>query len=266
MIALAHGTLCRELGSDMSRLHKPKAGWMVRAVVVVLYPFSGLMFRIRFSHLDRIPPTGGVILAANHISHVDTVLMARVVWQAGRIPRFMVKSTIFDSPMLGQIMRRSKQIPVSRGTADAAKSLDAAKAALDAHEAVFIYPEGTITKDPAQWPMQAKSGLARLVLLAPDVPVIPIGQWGSQQVKGGQGRRHLLRRRTAAASVGRPVDLVDLRQAEPTARTLVEVTNRIMTAIRDEVATLRGEDAPMRFYRPPGAGSKRSRKSMEPTD
>ena len=239
----------------MSRLHKPKAGWMVRAVVVVLYPFSGLMFRIRFRHLDRIPPTGGVILAANHISHVDTVLIARVVWQAGRIPRFMVKSTIFDNPTLGQIMRRSKQIPVSRGTADAAKSLDAAKAALDAGEAVVIYPEGTITKDPAQWPMQAKSGLARLVLLAPDVPVIPIGQWGSQQVKS-QGRRHLLRRRAAAASVGRPVDLADLRQAEPTARTLVGVTNRIMTAIREEVATLRGEDPPVRFYRPPAAGSK----------
>ena len=85
----------------MSRLHKPNAGWMVRAVVVVLYPFSGLMFRIRFRHLDRIPPTGGVILAANHISHVDTVLIARVVWQAGRIPRFMVKSTIFDNPLLG---------------------------------------------------------------------------------------------------------------------------------------------------------------------
>ena len=146
----------------MSRLHKPKAGWLVRAVVVVLYPFSALMFRIRFRHLDRIPPSGGVILAANHISHVDTVLIARVVWQAGRIPRFMVKSTIFDNPVLGQIMRRGKQIPVSRGTADAAKSLDAARAALDEGEAVVIYPEGTLTKDPAQWPMQAKSGLARL--------------------------------------------------------------------------------------------------------
>ena len=253
--------LVRERGSDVSRLHKPKAGWMVRTVVVVLYPFSTLTFRIRFRHLDRIPPSGGVILAANHISHVDTVLVARVVWQAGRIPRFMVKSTIFDNPVLGQIMRRSKQIPVSRGTADAAKSLEAAQAALDAGEAVVIYPEGTITKDPAQWPMQAKSGLARLVLLAPDAPVIPIGQWGSQQVKD-QGRWRLLRRRTAAASVGQPVDLSEFRQAEPTARTVVAVTDRIMTAIRDEVAVLRGEDPPVRFYRPP----RERRKSVEAAD
>ena len=249
----------------MSRLHRPKAGWMVRTVVLALYPFSSLMFRIRFQHLDRIPPTGGVILAANHISHVDTVLVARVVWQAGRVPRFMIKSTIFDNPVLGQIMRRTRQIPVNRGGSDAAKSLDAAKAALDAGEAVVIYPEGTLTKDPAQWPMQAKSGLARLALLAPDVPVIPIGQWGSQQVKT-QGRWHLLRRRTAAASVGRPVELADLRQAEPTARTVVEVTNRIMTAIRGEVATLRDEDPPVRFYRPPSAGSTRHRKSLGAPD
>ena len=123
----------------MSRLHKPKPEWMVRAVVLALYPFSSLMFRIRYQHLDRIPPTGGVILAANHISHVDTVLIARVVWQSGRIPRFMIKSSIFDNPVLGQIMRRTKQIPVSRGTSDAAKSLDAARAALDAGEAVVIY-------------------------------------------------------------------------------------------------------------------------------
>src|SRR6476661_2595209 len=183
----------------MSRLHKPKPEWMVRAVVLALYLFSSLMFRIRFQHLDRIPPTGGVILAANHISHVDTVLIARVVWQSGRIPRFMIKSSIFDNPVLGQIMRRSKQIPVSRGTADAAKSLDAARAALDAGEAVVIYPEGTLTKDPAQWPMQAKSGLARLVLLAPDMPVIPIGQWGSQQMPH-QGPWHLLRRRVSRTS------------------------------------------------------------------
>ena len=86
----------------MSRLHKPKAGWMVRAVVVVLYPFSGLMFRIRFRHLDRIPPTGGVILATNHISHVDTVLIrSGCSGEAGRIPRFMVKEHDLRQPGAG---------------------------------------------------------------------------------------------------------------------------------------------------------------------
>lgn len=233
----------------MSRLHKPKAGFWVRTCVAILYPFDGLMFRIRFRHLERIPPTGGVLIAVNHVSHVDTVLVARLVWQSGRIPRFMIKSTVFEKPVLGQIMRGAKQIPVSRGTTDASKSLDAAAAALAAGEAVVIYPEGTITKDPAQWPMQAKSGLARLALLAPDAPVVPVGQWGSQQVRGKRPWQ-LLRRRTAAASVGRPVDLAEFRDAEPTARTLYAVTDRIMNAIRDEVAAVRDEQPPTRFYRP----------------
>jgi 1-acyl-sn-glycerol-3-phosphate acyltransferase len=233
----------------MSRLHKPKAGFWIRACVAILYPFDGLMFRIRFRNLDRIPPTGGVIVAVNHISHVDTVLVARLVWQSGRIPRFMVKSGVFDKPVLGQIMRGAKQIPVSRGTTDAARSLDAAAAALVGGEAVVIYPEGTITSDPEQWPMQAKSGMARLALLVPDAPVIPVGQWGAQQVRGN-GPWRLLRRRTAAASVGRPVDLAEFRNAEPTARTLYAVTDRIMNAIRDEVAAVRDETPPSRFYRP----------------
>ena len=87
--------------------------------------------------------------------------------------------------------------------------------------------------------------------------MIPIGQWGSQQVKG-QGRRHLLRRRAPP----RPWDVrwtwPIYATAEPTARTLVEVTNRISDGNpREEVATLRGEDPPVRLTdRPPAAGSK----------
>jgi 1-acyl-sn-glycerol-3-phosphate acyltransferase len=69
---------------------------------------------------------------------------------------------------------------VYRGTADANQALAAAVKALQRGEIVLVYPEGTVTRDPQFWPMQAKSGVARLALLAPDVPVIPVGQWGSQ--------------------------------------------------------------------------------------
>src|ERR1700760_4454704 len=104
----------------MTRLHKPKAGFWIRLCVVVLYPLDGLLFRIRWRNLDRVPgpDQGGVIIAINHLSNVDTVLMARLVWQTGRVPRFLVKSGVFSKPVLGQIMRGAKQIPVYRGTAD----------------------------------------------------------------------------------------------------------------------------------------------------
>jgi 1-acyl-sn-glycerol-3-phosphate acyltransferase len=237
----------------MSRLHKPKAGAWIRFVVMVLYPLDGLLYKIRYRNLDRVTPPseGGVIIALNHISHIDTVLMARAVWQSGRVPRFMVKSGVFAKPILGQIMRGSKQIPVYRGTTDASNSLRDAVTALAAGEAIVIYPEGTISKDPAQWPMQAKTGIARLVLLSPDTPVIPMGQWGAQKRKFTISR--LVKRPVCEVAVGKPVDLSRFRGAEPTSAVLREITDTIMAAVRDEVAVLRGETAPTTFFKLPSA-------------
>jgi 1-acyl-sn-glycerol-3-phosphate acyltransferase len=234
----------------MTRLHKPKAGFWIRLCVVLLYPLDGLLFRIRWRHLDRVPApeTGGVIIAINHISIVDTVLMARFVWQSGRIPRFLIKSGVFDVPVIGRIMRGAKQIPVYRGTTDASQSLREAVTALDAGEAVVFYPEGTITKDPDQWPMEGKTGIARLVLLCPDVPVVPVGQWGAQQRTATPWWRRIGRRR-AGASVGEPLDLSRFRGKEPSAETLREITDVIMHGVRVQVAELRGEPAPRSFFK-----------------
>ncbi|MBV9593163.1 MAG: 1-acyl-sn-glycerol-3-phosphate acyltransferase [Actinobacteria bacterium] len=228
-------------------MHRPKAGFWIRLCVAILYPLGGLLFRIRWRNLDRMPATGGVIIVINHVSHIDTILMARLVWQTGRVPRFMIKNTVFDKPVLGQIMRGAKQIPVYRGTADAAKSLDAAIQALRDGEAVVIYPEGTITRDPKQWPMQAKTGLARLVMLVPDIPVVPIGQWGAQKTS----RRRWLTRRPVEASIGRPMDMTKY-PSELSLDTLRAITDDIMRAVRDLVAEVRGEDPPEAFYRPSG--------------
>ena len=232
----------------MSRLHKPKAGFWVRLCVLIIYPLDTLLFRIRWRGLDRMPPpeSGGVIVVANHVSHIDTLLMARVVWQSGRVPRFMVKSPVFGWPVIGRVVRGAGQIPVVRGTSDAASSLHDAVAALNRGEAVVIYPEGTTTKDPAHWPMLGKTGVARLVLLCPDVPVVPIGQWGAQRARFRL--RWLLRRRVSLASVSEPLDLSRFSGKEPTAETLRAITDEIMSAVRDEVADLRGEAAPDEFY------------------
>ncbi len=229
----------------MSRLHKPKAGFWIRLAVVILYPLDALLYRIKWRHLDRVPAPsqGGCIIAINHISHVDTVLMARLVWQSGRIPRFMIKASLFDKPVIGRVFKGAHQIPVYRGTADAAESLRDAAAALDRGECIVIYPEGTITKDPAKWPMQGKTGIARLVLLRPEVPVVPVGQWGAQ-------RFNPLKRPTCGALVGEPLDLSRYHGVEETAETLRTITDVVMSAVRDQVALLRGTTAPRTFHVP----------------
>jgi 1-acyl-sn-glycerol-3-phosphate acyltransferase len=240
----------------MSRLHKPKAGGYIRFWVSLLYPLDSLFFKIKWRNLDQVPPPsdGGVILALNHLAQVDTVLMARMVWQSGRIPRFMVKSAVFKWPVIGPLQAGAGQIPVYRGTADAAKSLRDAVTALEKGECIVIYPEGSTTKDPAGWPMQARTGVARLALLCPDIPVVPIGQWGAQKRPGPRWLRFLRRvvtgRPVVSVSVGKPVDLERFRGAQPTAEVLREMTDAIMGAVRDEVAVLRGEPAPTTFFKP----------------
>lgn len=234
----------------MSRLHTPKAGFWIRLCVVLIVPFTRLTYRIRWSGLDRIPAPGqgGVIIALNHVSHIDTLLTARAIWTSGRIPRFLIKSSLFHQPVVGRIMRGAQQIPVYRGTTDAAQSLREAVTALARGEAVVIYPEGTITRQPEQWPMQGRTGIARLWLLSPDTPVIPVGQWGAQQRPFRPAR--LLRRPVSRLRVGTPVDLTRFRGAEPTAATLRAITDTIMTAVRDQVATLREGTPPAGFFRP----------------
>ncbi len=228
----------------MPRLHKPKAGFWIRLCVVVLYPLDALLFKIRWHDLDRMPERGGVLVAVNHISQADTATMARMIWQTGRIPRFLIKSGVFRWPIVGRVMAGAGQLPVYRGSDQAADSLSAAEQALQRGECVIIYPEGTITRDPDYWPMRAKTGVARLSLACPDVPVLPIGQWGAQATLGRGGRFRPFPRKPHQASIGQPLDLSSYRGQEPTPDLLRKLTDEIMAAVTTEVERLRGERRP----------------------
>jgi 1-acyl-sn-glycerol-3-phosphate acyltransferase len=223
----------------MTRAHRPKAGFWIRLCVLILYPLDSLLFKIRWHNLERMPAEGGVLVAVNHISQADTAVMARLIWQSGRIPRFLIKSGVFGWPIVGRIMTGAGQIPVYRSSGQAADSLRAAKQALDNGECVIIYPEGTITSDPEYWPMQAKVGVARLALACPDVPVIPIGQWGAQQTLGRRGRFRPFPRHRHEACLGEPVNLDKYREAEPTVAILRAVTDEIMAAVTAQVEQVR---------------------------
>ena len=105
------------------------------------------------------------------------------------------------------MLRSAGQIPVARYSADAHAALDAAKADLDAGNVIVIYPEGSVTRDPDWWPMQARTGVARLALTT-DAVVLPVAQWGPQRVHDYHRKKlHLRFRAPADYLVGEPVDL-----------------------------------------------------------
>ena len=113
---------------------------------------------------EKIPATGGCIVVANHISHLDPLLTAYFVYDHGRIPRYLAKSGLFRTKFVGTFLSSADQIPVERLSRNAIGAYDAAVQAVDEGECVVVYPEGTLTRDPDLWPMNGKSGAARIAL------------------------------------------------------------------------------------------------------
>jgi 1-acyl-sn-glycerol-3-phosphate acyltransferase len=242
-VASAVGLLRRRQG-------EPLGGWW-RLVYGGLNPPVSLLFRLRYRNVANLPAAGPVILAANHVSHADPVLLAKFVLDVGRVPRFLAKDTLFRGRFAGTFMHGMGHIPVVRDSVDAQQALAPAIAALAAGRVIMMYPEGTVTRDPAGWPMAARLGTARLALAYPDAPVIPVAQWGVQDSIDLYRRKvKLFPRPRHTILVGEPVDLSAFRGEPPSVGTLSRMTDAIMVDVRQLVAELRGVPAPTGpFYR-----------------
>jgi len=193
---------------------------------------------------EHLPADGGLIVAANHLSYADWAAMSLFVHQAGRYPAFLIKSSAFNVKLIGPYLRLLGQLPVHRGQTDAALVLKDGERALAAGECLVIYPEGTATRDPAGWPMVAKTGVARLAL-GTGVPVIPVANWGAQDILPyGSTRPHPVPRKLVHMLAGPPVDLSAFAGKPLTAATLREATAAIMAGITGLLAEIRGEQPP----------------------
>lgn len=231
-------------------MRRGKMGFWYRFAICVVKPLLLLFTKQDWRGQENIPRTGGVIVAANHVAHIDPLTLAHFVYDAQRLPRYLAKIEMFGVPFIGRLMRGAGQIAVHRRTADATLALDDAIRALRGGECLVIYPEGTITRDPAGWPMVAKTGVARLAL-ATGVPVIPVGQWGAQQILPAYTKNlHLLPRKTVHVQAGPPVDLSRYLGREPTVEVLREVTDAVMADIRALVGELRGLEPPQTVFDP----------------
>ncbi|HEY8215714.1 MAG TPA: lysophospholipid acyltransferase family protein [Acidimicrobiia bacterium] len=179
--------------------------------------------------VHRVPTYGPVILASNHVSYLDPLVLAFLADRRHRRVRFLAKAELFDKRALGWALRRMRQIPVQRNTSDAAASLDDALEALRRGECVTVFPEGTISLDLE--PMAGKTGVARLAALS-GVPVTPVGLWGAQRILF-KGRKPRWRRGIAeAVVVGDPVRVA-------AADDVHDATDRVMDAIVRCVARAR---------------------------
>jgi 1-acyl-sn-glycerol-3-phosphate acyltransferase len=155
--------------------------------------------------IDEIPRDGAVILAANHISNADAVIVgAWLTKHLGRRIHWLGKKEMFDWPIVGWVARRTGVHPVDRGAADV-DAFRLAQRVLDEGHVLMIFPEGT--RSPTGELQKPKDGLAMLALRS-GAPIVAIGISNTDRV-WPKGRKLPRLGGHATMRVGRPFRLAD---------------------------------------------------------
>jgi putative phosphoserine phosphatase/1-acylglycerol-3-phosphate O-acyltransferase len=185
--------------------------------------------------VQLIPRDGPVIIAANHRSYLDPLILAFVASRRGRKLRYLGKKEVFDAPVLGQAARLLRQIRVDRGKGSTAPLQEAIEA-LRRGEAIGIFPQGTIPRGEEFFEpeLHGRTGVARLAI-ATDAPVIPVALWDNEKIWPRSSRlpklSELLARRPVHAKVGEQIYLKAPAGAEDDSAALHELTQRVMERI-----------------------------------
>jgi 1-acyl-sn-glycerol-3-phosphate acyltransferase len=209
-----------------------------------LGPLARVLFRARVEGSTNVPMEGPVILASNHLSFIDSVVITLL---APRTVSFLAKDTYFTGKgVKGAISRVFFQsigaIPVKRGVGQAAQdALNSGLELLEDEKAFAIYPEGTRSLDGRLY--RGKTGVAWLALKS-GAPVVPVGLKGTDKVQppGSNG----IRLAKISVSFGEPLDLSHHGKAE-SGRARRHATDEVM----DEIQKLSGQEFATEYNEPP---------------
>jgi 1-acyl-sn-glycerol-3-phosphate acyltransferase len=144
---------------------------------VLLGPLFRLLYRIRTGGLENVPTSGPAILAANHQSPLDTVLLPLVIKRRKVV--FLGKAEYFEDRRMAWFFKGAGVIPIRRGSPESEAALEGAVEALGEGKLLGIFPEGTRSPDGRLY--RGKTGVARIALRA-KAPVIPVGILGTYEL------------------------------------------------------------------------------------
>ncbi len=203
---------------------------MYRLVDSVVSPLARAVWRPTVEGVENVPATGPVLLASNHLSFFDSVVIPVV---APRKVVFLAKDDYFTNPGLKGRAQRAwfeglGMVPVDRDDTRAAiNSLQIALEVLGRGEAFGLYPEGTRSRDGRLY--RGKVGVAQLALQS-GAPVVPVGLVGTDRIQPVGARWPKLVK--VAIRFGEPIRVADEYDGVAPGRARREITDRVMTAIQ----------------------------------
>ncbi|WP_420364891.1 lysophospholipid acyltransferase family protein [Curtobacterium sp. L3-7] len=262
------GTPGRDLDRVTTGLPNPGRRWKrgdlnlaFRITALFVIPTFRFTARYHWRGANRLPADGAFVLAPNHYTNIDPLVVGTAVYLSRRQPRFLAKASLFRVPVLGKLMSGMGQIPVERsGRTRISDPLGGGRSLVESGGAVIVYPEGTLTRDPDLWPMRGKTGAVRIAL-ENDVPLIPMAHWGTQQIMARYSNKLRLFPPSRVDIVfGDPVDLSAYRGRPIDQQMLIEATALLMDRITELVEQLRGERAPAARWDPSANNQKETGK------
>ena len=200
---------------------------------------------------ENIPADGGALLAINHTGYYDFILGGYPAYVRGhRTVRMMAKKAIFDTPVVGTLLRMMGHISVDRSAGKGAASKDAAVQKLREGKLVGIFPEATISR--AFEIKDLKTGAVRIADEA-DAPLLPVIIWGSQRVWTKGLPKNLLRPKVPIrVAVGTPIELSG--SAEKDTAALKEAMEKLLVTTREKYAERHGPFEPGLPWMPASLG------------
>jgi 1-acyl-sn-glycerol-3-phosphate acyltransferase len=196
----------------------------------VVPPLARVVWRPVVEGLDNVPSTGPVIVASNHLSFADSLVIPIV---APRKVVFLAKADYFTGTGVKGAASRAwfgglGMIPVDRDDTKAAlASLDTALEVLGRGEAFGIYPEGTRSRDGRLY--RGRTGVGHLALTS-GAPVVPVGLQGTADLQPVGSR--LPRLAKVTVRFGEPLRFAGRFDGVPAGRARREITDEVMTAIQ----------------------------------
>lgn len=193
---------------------------LYRVIRLLVYPFVRLIFRLKITGKEHIPPNGGFVLCANHTSIADVFILA-VVFR--RTIHFMGKAELFHSPVSRFLFQKLGSFAVQRGKGDV-EAIEQACRYLEKGEVFGIFPEGT--RGNGQTLGRGKAGAA-LIAQKTGAPVLPV----SLRYSSGRARAFC----RVAVHIGPVLDLNATAEPEETERAKIRRTTGM---IMNEITTL----------------------------
>lgn len=187
---------------------------IVRAILRFLFILLGL----KVEGLENIPPEGPIIIAPNHVSNWDPIMVAVAI---NRPIHFMAKAELFNYNILGKLLTKVYVFPVKRGSGDR-QAIKHALQVLEKGNILGIFPEGTRNKTGQD--LNPQSGTA-MIALRSKVDIIPVACIGTGRILPMGWFRPLIVR------IGKPISLEDYRDKKVNSVYMEEISMKVVNRI-----------------------------------